>query len=224
MRALILLATMFATANAFGAIQPFFQDIKLPTQEVVEHQTWAYPYGSYSTFVLNGAAGPTSSAALTISSGFSTAKMDFARNLTITPAAANYNSQAACTVTVSGTNYLNHPISEAFVLSANQSTAVVGVNAFATVTSVAFPASCENSPYAMTYNLGLGVKFGLKRCMNNAGAWTHSVTNATKDVTAATVVVGGNSTVSLNTAQFNTAPNSTNNYEAYFMQNFLCTY
>lgn len=222
MRPLLILATLFATANAFAALEPHYQDIKLPTQQMVEKQSWAAPIAARSTFVMNGMAGPTSSAALTISSGFSTATMDFARNLILQGSGSTFNAQASCAVVVSGTDYLNHSISETLTIPAGSSSVVTGSKAFYTVASVAFPAGCIAAPNpTINYYLGVGVKLGLKRCMADAGGWFHSTTSGTKDVTAATIAADA-SVVSLNTIQTNSAPNASRNFDAYFMQNFAC--
>lgn len=219
----LAMAIAFAGGVANAAVTPLFQDIKPPTQQMIEKQSWAAPWGGYSTWVANGIAGPTSAAAITISSGFSTATVDFARNLTLQASAPDYNKVLGCTVVVNGTDYLNHSISENFVIAAGQSTATTGAKAFYTVTSVAFPASCEASPFNVLWYLGMGTKLGVKRCMVDAASMFHGAADGVKEATAPTMAANA-SVVSSNTASFNTALNHSRNFDLYFVQNFRCTY
>lgn len=216
---LSLLALMLTASIANAAIRPYYQDIKLPTQKMVEYQSFPDLAAAASTTVLSNGNGATSAAAATTTS-FS-ANPDVPRNLTITASGPNYNRLLGGTIVVSGTDYLNNSISESFVIAAGNSSAVVGNKAFKTVTSVAFPATIEASPYDIKWYIGQGEKIGLKRCMDKAGHILHSTLNGAKEATAPTMAADA-STVSLNTADFNGTMNGTNDFELFFMQNFRC--
>lgn len=212
---LILLAGF--TANA--AVLPQPQDIKLPTQKMIEDQVFTNPLAASSTVLSAGAAGNTSAAAATLSS-FS-AQPDMARNITITPV-GNTAHQNACVITVNGLNYLGHAISESISLSSTQATIATGSKAFASVTSVVFPAACEASTYDVTYNIGVGSKLGVKRCLDAAGNILFSTLNGAKEATAPTMAANVAS-VELNTSTFNGTLDGSNDFELFFMQNFRCT-
>lgn len=216
---LILTLAAVLSAPATAAIKPYYQDVKFPTQKMVERQALTNLAAAASTTVLSGSAGPTSAAAATVTTF--AAQPDSPRNLTLTASAPDYNKLNACVVTVTGTDINDNALSEAFSLSAGQSTAVTGAKAFKSVSSVAFAASCENSPYNVNYYLGIGEKIGVKRCMDAKGHLFHSTLNGDKEGTAPTMTVDA-SVVSLNTADFSGTMDGTNDFELFFMQNFRC--
>lgn len=214
--ALAILSLVPAFTQA--AIKPIYQDIKLPTQKVVEYQAIANITAASSNAVLTNSAGPTSGAALVLSSGFTSPLTP--RNLSVIPTATTADV-GSCTVTISGTDILNDAISEDFAFSANASTATVGSKAFKTVTSIAFAASCEDSPYGARWSVGVGEKIGVKRCMDKAGHILFSTIDGAKEATAPTMAANA-SVVSLNTADFNGTMDGTSDFELFFMQNFRC--
>lgn len=218
MKMFLILALAALSAPAHAAIKPTYFDLKPVSQKMVEYQLFTNLTVASSTAIVSAHAGPTSAAARTITSGFS--QPDAPRNLTITPGATTA-SVAACTVTVSGTDYLNNSISEDFAFLDNASTATTGSKAFKTITSIAWAASCEDSPYDATWYIGVGEKIGLKNCLDQAGHILHSTLNGAKEATAPTMAVNA-SAVSSNTADFNGTMNGVNDFELFFMQNFRC--
>lgn len=217
---LTLLSFLFTAMVAGAAVKPYYQDIKLPTQKMVEYQSFPDLAAAASTTVKSAAAGPTSASAASLTSF--DAQPSVPRNLTITPSAPDYNKLLGCTITISGTDYNSNSTSEAFVIPAGRSTAVVGNKAFRSVTSVAWGASCEASPYNVTYYIGQGEKIGLKRCMDQAGHILFSTVGGAKEGTAPTMAADA-SVVSSNTADFNGTMNGSNDFELFFFQNYRCT-
>lgn len=205
-------------SSAQAAIRPYYQDIKLPTQKLVEYQSWADLVASASTTHLSANAGNTSAAAATVTSFLG--QPDVARNITITPGGST-GDVAACDIVVTGTDYLDNAITETFVIDANQATIETGSKAFKTVTSVAFEAGCEDSPYQATWYVGDGEKIGVKRCMDKAGYVLFSTLAGAKEATGPTMAADA-SVVSLNTADFVGSMNSSNDFELFFFQNFRC--
>lgn len=217
MKLLLLVLLIFsAVAVEAAPVQRLFQDVKLPTQKVIEHQSWASPAAGNTTLILSGAAGNTSAAAASTSTFL--AQPDFARNLVMTSLAGS-GGVTSCVVVISGTNYAGSAISENFTFSSGTQ-AVTGNKAFKTVTLVSWPASCENSTFATTWALGTGVKFGLKRCMANVGDSIKDLTDGAL-ATIGTYVVDA-SHMESNTNTLNTTPNASHSYDAYFMQNYGC--
>lgn len=213
---IMILFLVALTTHAY--VVPTYRDLKPATQVMLEKQDFGSPIATIATRVLNGVAGPTSAAALDVTSF--AAQPDVPRNLTITPGGTTGDVEA-CIITVTGTNYFGKAISETFTFIADQSTAVVGNKAFKTVTKVAFPASCESGTFAATWSVGVGEKIGLKRCMADAGGWFHSVAAGVKETTAATIAASA-SAVESNTADFNGTMNGSNAFVGYFVQNFAC--
>jgi len=216
------IACMFLVTGgaAYASIKPYYQDIKLPTQQMIEHQTIASPTPvatGVPSELLSGVAGPTSGAATSITS-FS-GQPDVARNVVLTTG-GTANDINASTVVVSGTNIFGKAISENFGITLHQAGATTGAKAFATITSVAFPLNAEGGSFGGTWSLGLGSKLGLKRCMAAAGYFMHSNLNGVKEATAATIAASA-SAVESNTAQLNSALNNTN-VDLFFMQNYQC--
>jgi hypothetical protein len=216
-----LLSLTVLTAGLDASALPLnrlFQDVKLPTQKVIEHLGPFTPIAQDTTYLLSNVAGPTSAAAATVST-FSN-QPDYPRNLIMT-AAGTSADLASCVVTVSGKNYNSHSISEAFTFASATLGAQTGSKAFKSVSSVSFPASCETGSFGVTWSLGVGVKFGLHRCMANTGDLIQDLLDGAKAGTAATMVKS-TSAVESNTATFNTAPNGSHVYDVYFIQDNQC--
>lgn len=215
----LLIALMaLASGDLFARTERMSSDIKLPSQKMVEKQTTTDPAAAGTADVLSANDGNTSAAAATVTTFV--AQPDVARNLVITPGTTSADI-ANCVVTVSGKNILGNSISETFTFSANDSTAATGAKAFKTVTSVAFPAGCEDSPFGTTWSIGYGEKIGVNRCMDNAGDIFFSLLNGSKEGTAPTMVVDVDE-VEKNTADYNGTMNGSNDFVLYFMQNHRC--
>lgn len=216
---LLLIFMVFFAQPSFGEpVRRLYQDVKLPSQIILEKQIFSAPSTASATYILSSSAGPTSTASLTISSGFT--QPDMARNLTLTPTSTTADV-AGCTVAISGTNYFDASISENFVVTSSQSTATTGNKAFKTVSSVAFPANCETGTYTARWNLGIGSKLGAKRCMDDAGDLVWSKFGGTYSSTRSTAASNASS-VESNTFTPNETLNGASDYTAFFVQNFGC--
>lgn len=218
-KVLLGLAVLLIPTVSQAAPQRLFRDLKLPTQKMVEKQTITNPAAAGSNQVLSASAGNTSAAAATVSSF--AAQPDVPRNLVITPGTSTVDV-AACNIVVSGTNYHGVSMSESFAFANNQSGAVTGNLAFKTVTSVLFPANCEDGSFATTWSVGYGEKLGVSHCMDNAGDIFFSLLNGAKEATAPTMAVGATTSVAGVTADFNGTMNGANDFVLYYMQNYVC--
>lgn len=204
------------SATAHSAIRPFYQDVKLPNQRVLEYQLVTDPAAAGTTNILSAHAGATSTAAVTVSTFV--AQPDVPRNLVITPGVVNADV-GACTITVNGTNYVGQTISETFAFLADATAATTGAKAFKTVTSVVFPLNCETTPFGATWNIGWGEKIGLKRCMDAAGHYAFSTVAGVYETTRGTIVADADE-VEKNTIDFNGTMDGSADFEVFFIQNF----
>jgi len=212
-------ALLFFSMDAQAlSVRRMSQDVKLPSQGVVEQQAFTNLIVATTNLVLATNAGPTAATALAVTTF--TAQPDSPRNLTITPTGTTTDVEA-CVVTVAGTNFFGKAITETFTFLANASTAVTGAKAFASVTSASFPANCESGAFAATWTIGVGEKIGLKRCMAEAGAFIQSSIDGAKETTLATVVADSDE-VEKNTVDFNGTMDAASDFKAYFIQNFGC--
>lgn len=216
MKFLMIASALLVAGNAQAAFERRSRDLKLPSQQMVEKQTITNPAAAGTADILSANAGNTSTSAVTVSTFL--AQPDVARNLVLTPGTST-GDVAACNVVINGTNIRGQVIAETFAFTANQSAATTGAKAFKTVTSVVFPANCEDSPFAATWSLGYGEKLGLKSCMAAAGNFFFSTLNGSKEATAPTMVVDSDE-VEKNTADFNGTMNGSNDFELFYMQNF----
>lgn len=208
-----VLALTFAGEAFAQSNQRLWRDIKLPTQRLLERQVITNPAAAGTTDVLSANAGNTSASAASVTSFV--AQPDVPRNLVITPGTSTVDV-AACTITVSGTDYFGDSISEGFAFSNNASGATTGSKAFKTVSSVSFPAGCEDGNYAATWSIGYGEKLGLKRCMTGDHIVFSSVAG-TYEATRPTVAYSS-TVISSNTADFNGTMNGSNDIETFFVQ------
>ncbi len=204
--------------DASAAVKREFQDIKLPTQVVLERQYFTTPVAADDDRVAIDTAGGTSAAVATLSSF--AAQPDVPRNITITPGGTTTDVEA-CVIVVSGTNIRNASISENFTFLANATDPVVGGKAFKTVSSVVFPASCESGGFAATWDIGVGEKIGLKSCMDLAGDWVSSQVAGVYETTRATIAASA-TVIESNTADFNGTMDGSAAFIGYFIQNFRC--
>lgn len=219
MRTLISLALFLVTSSALAVpVAINRQDVKFPTQQMVEKQVFAGPLASSTTRVASATAGPTSAAAATLTTFL--AQPDMPRNLEISPGGTTGDIEA-CVITVAGTDFFSRSISETFTFAADATLKVVGNRAFKTVTSVTWPANCESGGFAATWSVGIGEKLGLKRCMLSSGDVFFSTLNYVKEGTAP-LLASSPSTISSNTVDFNGTMSSTALFNLYFMQDFQC--
>jgi hypothetical protein len=216
---LLFTAVLAIPRCAGGAVERRSQDLKLPTQAVLEKQTVTAPIAVAATRVLNAHAGVTATSPVTVTTF--AAQPDVPRNLTVTPAGTTADV-TACTVAVSGTDFYSKPISENFAITNTQSTATVGALAFKSVTSVAIPAACESgATHAATWNVGVGSKLGLNHCMAGADHFFHAGLGGVKEATAPTVAADA-TTVSRNTASLSSSLTGSANVTLFYVQNFRC--
>jgi hypothetical protein len=128
---------------------------------------------------------------------------DSARNVTATSGGTGANITAV-QVVVTGTNLVGEPITETLpVFTAATPTTVVGLHAFATITSITVPTNGTG----VTTAIGTGAKLGLPRkCPFNTVLIV--ALNNVREATAATVTNDPTYT-SLNTVTLNSALNGT---------------
>jgi hypothetical protein len=212
----VLALTLTLSGEAFAqSAQRLWRDIKLPNQKVIEMQSISNIIAAGTTQVLNLEQGPTSAAAASVSTFL--AQPDVPRNLVITPSTSTVDV-GTCTITVTGTDYLNRALTEDFAFSNNASSATTGNKAVKTVSLVSFAASCEDGSFAAKWNIGYGEKIGLKRCMSG-NHLVFSTIDGAYETTRATVAYDEDE-VSKNTADFNGTMNGSSDFEAFFIQNF----
>lgn len=211
------LVTLVGLQVSASPLKVIYQDIKLPTQRVLERQVFTAPIASNTTYLLLNANGPTSAAASTFSTFLH--QPDIPRNLEILPKPAT--NLANCTVTVTGTDINNGAITERFIFTSASTAKKIGARAFKTVSQVSWPASCENSTFNVKWYVGVGEKLGLKRCMDNAGDIGWSEVAGAKEGTAPTMGAYVNQ-VSSNTADFNGTMNTSNSFILFYVQNYKC--
>jgi hypothetical protein len=213
----ILFIALFISVAANAAVERRSLDLKLPTQGLFEQQTISAPGASTNSGILTNHAGPTSAAALTVSTFLG--QPDVPRALRIVPGGTTADV-AGCTVVVNGTDIHNDAISESIVIADNQATVADGVKAFKTVTSLAFPANCEEGGFAATWSMGYINKLGLSRCMADAAHFVQAGYGGAFESTRPTVAANA-SAVSSNTILLNTAL-AGSSVQALFIQNFAC--
>lgn len=214
----VISIVLFAQFAMAGNIKRLFQDVKLPTQKVLEHETVTTPIVATTNYIKTTYAGPTDGSALVLSSF--THQPDVPRNITITPTGTTTDVES-CVITVAGTNVFGQAITENLTFAADASTVQTGSKAFKTVTSVSWPASCESGGFAATWVIGVGSKLGLSRCMDNAGGGAWSIFDGAFESTRGTWTADATH-VELNTLTPNGTMNAAKNVEAVFFQNFQC--
>ena len=216
----LLIGMLFCSSVFALPLQRLFQDIKLPTQSVLETQTFTNLAAASTTALALNIAGPTDADALVVTTGFT--QPDQPRNLTISTGGTTADG-AGCVVTINGTNFLGGTISEDFTITDNQTIfqTTTGSQAFKTITNISFAANCEEGGFAATWTIGYGDKIGLKRCMDYAGDWAWSMTAGTYDSTRATVTADADE-VEKNVVDFYTATDGTTDFKSFYVQNFRC--
>lgn len=217
MKYLLLVIFLLFAASAFSApVTREFRDLKLPTQVIMEKQEFTNPAAASAYNIGSGDAGATGTGAATDTTFI--AQPDVPRNLVITPGSTTADV-GTCVIVVTGTNFHNDAITENFTFAANDSAAQTGAKAFKTISSVAYPANCEDSPFGATWSMGYGEKLGLKRCLDVAGYSVFSTVAGAYESTRATIVADTNE-IEKNTADFNGTMNASNDFALFFIQNF----
>ncbi len=212
---LLTLALLLATpAQAF--VKNYSHDAKFQNQVMVFKQSVGTPAAGNTGALLTANDGAIAGSPVTITSGFS--QPDVPRNIVVTPD-GNTADVAAGNVTIAGKNILGESITEDLAFLANASTATTGSKAFASITSITFPA--EDSPFGATWWVGYGEKIGLSRCLDSAGHLLFSTVAGAYEATRATVAVSASAAES-NTADFNGTMNGSNSFEAFFIENYRC--
>lgn len=211
---LLLSLLLLSTVVQAGPWVVRFQDEKMPTQQMLEHDSWATPALGTASYIKSGAA--ISSSAVTTITTF-TAQPDYPRNILLTPTGTTANV-AAGTAVVNGTNIFGKAISENFTISSTQSTATTGAKAFATVTSVVFP---QASGSGVTLSIGTGAKLGIRRCMSAVGEYVFSDFGGVYDTTRGTMVVNSTA-VESNTFTSNSALDGSSRVDLHYLQNYRC--
>lgn len=219
MKLFILLIALMSSISVSASGFPYTRenrDLKLVSQKLIEYQLISNPNVASSVNMLSGQDGPDSAAASTVSTFL--AQPDVPRNIVITPVGTTADV-ATCVAVLSGTDIHGQAITENFSFVANQATSATGTKAFATVTSLVFPALCEDTPFGATWNAGYSEKLGLKRCLAQDGHILFSTLDGAKEATAPTIS-SSSTVVSENTADFNGAMDGTSDFELMFIQNF----
>ena len=211
-------ALLALSMTAFGLpIKREFRDMKLATQQLIEKQTISSPIAANVSNLVALDDGPDSAAAATITSF--AASIDVPRNITLQGSSASWADIAGCTVTVNGTDFHGQTISEDFVVADDDSALKTGNKAFASLTSVSFPASCEEDTFGATWAIGSGEKLGLKRCLDQPGHVIQSTVGGVYEATRPTMA-SNESNIESNTADFNGTMDGSTDFEIFFMQNF----
>lgn len=211
----IFLFVALTTNTAFaGPWHVNYQDQKMPSQSMIEHDTWTNPVAA-SASNIKLAAAISNSAATTIT--VFSAQPDVARNIQLTPTGTTANVGAG-TAVVTGTNIFGKTISENFTIASTQSTATVGLKAFRTVSSVVFP---QATGTGVTLNIGVGSKLGVRRCLTNAGDYVMSEFGGAYDATRGTLANSATA-VESNTFVDNSAVDGAHNVDLFYVENFRC--
>lgn len=219
MKFLILVMFMFFTVTASAApVTRITQDAKFPTQSILEHQTFTTPVVATTNYVKTTYAGPTSAAAVTLSTF--TAQPDVPRVITITPTGTTTDVES-CAVVINGTSISGKTITDTLTFAADASTAQTSLRAFKTISSIVWPANCESGGFGATWIVGVGSALGVKRCAANAGAYAWSVFDGAYETTRGTFVADAAS-MAKNVFTPNGTMNGAKNVELYFVQNFAC--
>lgn len=213
---LFILAVMSFPAESFagGPWKVDFQDIKLPTQAMLEHQTFTRPGASNPAYMISA-----NSLSNGVAASLSTflAQPDFARNIVLRFGSST-GAVGSGTAVVTGLNIFGQTITENFTIASGQSGDVAGNKAFKSISLVTIPA--PNAPGA-TISVGFGNKLGTKRCADRAGDYVFSEFGGVYSLTRGVFAV--NSTlIESNTFLPNSTLNGDSNVEFFFIQNYRC--
>jgi len=215
MRKIVLLfISLFIAFGAYAAIDRKSRNLKLPTQVLIEKQTLTTPVVADPNRILSAQA--TSSSVTTTVTTF-LAQPDVCRGLSITPGGTTADVPAG-DIDVTGLNIRGRGITEAFTLTANQSTIENGLKAFCSVSKIVFPIQDGGSA---TYDFGVLDTLGLKRCMDFAGHLVFTVFDGAFETTRATCVADADE-VEKNTCDPDGTLDGAKDVQYFFLQNFRC--
>lgn len=214
---MIIASVWTPSAHANGPWLREFQNIKLPSQKVLDHYSWLVPSVGGATYI--GSSVAISSTAATTISTFS-AQPDVARNIVLTPTGTTANVGAG-TAVVNGLNIFGKAISENFTITSTQSTATTGANAFRSITSIVFP---QASGSGVTLSIGTGVLLGIPYCLDHAGDYVFSEFGGVYETTRGTQAVSGlnATTVEQNTFSPHGTMNGATRVDWFGIQNYEC--
>lgn len=151
------------------------------------------------------AATSAATTVVTVTSGLT--DPDVPRNLTVTPGGTTADIRDSF-VTVNGTNIEGKPISEGFKFADQTASAVTGVKAFRTVTSVVIGQQGSSSP---TFSVGTGNKLGVNHRLFNQNTtvkvYTSSAVYGALTLQNAPTVVSNEQNLENNTVTPATVPN-----------------
>lgn len=210
----MIIALFVATSANAGPWKVYFQDAKFPTQAMVEHKHWHNPALGAAQTILN--AGQTNVMTSTVFSTFA-AQPDFPRNLVITPGGTT-TQVGAGTATVTGKNIFGQTITEDFTISAQQAGATTGNKAFASISSVLFPATTAGF---VTVTITAGDKLGVHRCHDTVGKYVFSEFNGAFETSRGTFVKDATH-VESNTFVPNGTMDGAKDVDFYSVENFRC--
>lgn len=186
--------------------QPYKREVRSEVQATsgyVRRQKWTHPALGATTAIH---AAVNSTAVLT--TGIT--NPDFPRVLTVVSAGSGHN--AAGNVVINGTDIRGNVISDTITLNGN--TAVAGVKAFKTVTSIDLTGVTGNDANN-TVAVGTGPALGLDRIMT-ADEYVNGSVDGTFESTRATITYDS-ADISKNTVTFNTALANTKVYRAVYV-------
>lgn len=205
-------ASLLGAAVAQAGYDKHSRDLILPKQKLIEPLVLASPVASNSAYLLSGQAVGASGATVT---SF-LAQPDVPRNITVTTGGTTGNIGFG-NVVIQGTDYFGAQITENILIQNGQTGTLQGKLAFASVTSISFPA--EQSPYAGTFNVGIGSVLGIDRCMDDPSDVLFAALGGVYESTRPTVTSGNS--VASNTVQLSSALNGSKVKIAY-IQNYRC--
>ncbi len=214
--ALMIAIPSHAAKIAGTSYQKMQRNLVLPTQVMLEHQTWAGPLLAATNYI-NTTFTQTSSTIVTKTTFAH--QPDFARNLTVTPGGTTGNN-GTCNIVATGTDFYGATITETFANTATNSSALTGANAFNKVTSILFPAACSAGS-GVSWIVGIGSKLGMNRCTDQAGRYVFSVFDGAYETSRGTLAATS-ATISGNTFIPNGTMNGTKVVDLYFLQDYSC--
>lgn len=214
MRFLTLLL-LLTTSLSFGYVQRLGHDIKQVTQASPRLQEIDNAILAAAARLKLDHAGPTSAAAVTISTFL--AQPDLPRNITITPGGTTADVGAG-DIIVTGTNIYGATITETVAVAANASAAVATTKAFKSVTSVLLPG--EDSPFGATWSIGVGDVLGLDRCMDGNNVLFATFVGV-YETTRPTVTFSATA-VESNTVDINGTLDGAKDIDLYYIENYSC--
>lgn len=215
MKLLCVLFFSLFLSHPLLALDRMSQDIKLPTQVMLEKDVITSPIAANTNQIIEGYDGDSSGFDVLLTSV--DGQPDVARNLVVTPAGTTADV-AAGNVVITGVDIRGNQISETFAIVENQAVATVGNKAFFRVDTITLPA--EASPFGATWSVGVGSKLGVRKCLDGVGFFDKAI-NLSDGALVTTAFSTDSSDLSLNTVTVtDDVPNGTLSYAVLYIQNF----